>query len=176
MPVPKPGTGAFELQDYYKNPEKYDGVLEDYLPHITLLMNCIYWNTQYPRVVSKYYLKKRLEAGLPIMPKIVGDISCDIEGGVEATMQVTTPDAPSFVYHPDTNTITLGEGGEGIVIMAVDNLPCELPIESSTEFSTQLVKFIPMLADANFDVDFEDCTLRVNEARDRGARPPRREY
>jgi alpha-aminoadipic semialdehyde synthase len=159
MVIPRAGTGDFELQDYYKNPEKYQGVLEEYLPYITLLMNCIYWNTQYPRVVSKDYLRKRMDAGEPTMPKIVGDISCDIEGGVEATMQVTTPDAPSFTYHPDTDGITLGVEGNGIVVMAVDNLPCELPIEASTEFSTQLMKVIPMLADAKYDVDFEHCDL-----------------
>ncbi|MEW6070856.1 MAG: hypothetical protein AB1485_09585, partial [Candidatus Thermoplasmatota archaeon] len=48
---------------------------------------------------------------------------------------------------------------EGIVIMAVDNLPCELPAESSAEFSSALKKFIPDIAKADFSVEFESCKL-----------------
>ncbi|MCK5796505.1 MAG: hypothetical protein KAI47_04950, partial [Deltaproteobacteria bacterium] len=51
------------------------------------------------------------------------------------------------------------EGGKGPIIMAVDNLPCELPLESSTAFGDALASFIPTLASCDFDNNFESCTL-----------------
>jgi alpha-aminoadipic semialdehyde synthase len=43
--------------------------------------------------------------------------------------------------------------------MAVDNLPCELPVEASTVFGDALLPFLPALAEADFNLDFESCTL-----------------
>lgn len=147
----------FDLQDYYDHPEKYKSVFEKYIPYLTLLINCIYWDARYPRFVTKKYLKK-LYRGSPKL-KVIGDISCDIDGAIECTLHPTTPANPVFVYDPFTEKATLGVEGVGPVVLAVDNLPCELPRESSIYFSGRLMNFIPQIAGADFSVDFEHCNL-----------------
>jgi alpha-aminoadipic semialdehyde synthase len=74
-------------------------------------------------------------------------------------MRCTSPDKPAFTYIIDENRAKLGVEGEGPVVMAVDNLPCELPRESSTSFSETLLDFIPALAKADFTVEFSDLEL-----------------
>ncbi|MBI1879016.1 MAG: hypothetical protein HYR94_12495, partial [Chloroflexi bacterium] len=64
-----------------------------------------------------------------------------------------------FVWDPASDTALDGVAGTGLVIMAVDNLPCELPVESSTSFGEALMPFIPALAAYDFSADFAQCTL-----------------
>jgi alpha-aminoadipic semialdehyde synthase len=64
------------------------------------------------------------------------------------------------VYNPTTDTIRDGYEGDGVVVMAVDNLPCELPRESSESFSQTLLRFIPDIMKADFSApDFEHLKL-----------------
>jgi alpha-aminoadipic semialdehyde synthase len=121
-------------------------------------MNCIYWAPQYPKFVTKEGLKKLYTK--THMLRVIGDISCDIEGAVECTLYATNPGAPVFVYNPFTQTTTPGVEGTGPVVLSVDNLPCELPKDSSIHFSSILKDFVPDIVNADFKVKFEDCNLR----------------
>lgn len=159
MVKPKDARAQFELQDYYSQPEKYHSNMESYLPSLTVLVNCIYWEEKYPRVLTKAFLKKRFAEGNTPVLKVVGDISCDIEGSIECTVESTKPDNPVFVYNPLTEQKILGYEGKGVVIMAVDNLPGELSRESSSAFSKVLKKFVPALVEADFTQPFEQCGL-----------------
>jgi alpha-aminoadipic semialdehyde synthase len=94
--------------------------------------------------------------------RVIGDISCDIEGSIELTLKPTYPDNPCFVYDPVEDTIRDGFVGNGPVIMAVDNLPCELPKESSQHFSTTLRGMVPDLAAADWRADFEKLALPLH--------------
>lgn len=155
----KPGAG-FDLQDYYKNPENYRSVFEQYIPFLCIFMNCIYWSTRYPRFITKEIMRKSSENDRRPRLRVIGDISADVNGAVEFTEKTTSPDAPVFVYNPLTDTIQDGYAGDGVVIMAVDNLPCELPGESSESFSETLLRFVPDIMKADFtDSDFDTLTL-----------------
>jgi saccharopine dehydrogenase (NAD+, L-lysine-forming) len=91
--------------------------------------------------------------------RVVGDISCDIGGAIEFTIDSTKPDHPTFVFNPVTGKAPLGIGGPGVVVMAVDNLPTELPREASTSFSESLRRFIPAIAKADYMVPFDQLNL-----------------
>ncbi len=148
----------FELQDYYDHPEKYRGKFESYVPHLTMIVNCIYWAEKYPRLVTKEYLKQLYRAGQPRL-RVIGDISCDIDGAIECTLRSTEIDEPVFVYHPVTGEATDGYEGEGPVVMAVDILPAELPRDASVDFSGVLTRFIPPIARADYTAPFEQLAL-----------------
>ncbi len=150
---------SFKLQDYYDHPEKYDSQFERYLPHIDVLVNCIYWDERYPKLVTKAFLKKLFAEKKSPRLKVVGDISCDIEGSIEFTVKTTQPDNPVYVYDPIRDKITDGYKGRGVVDLAVDNLPCELPRRSSIDFSHALKPFVPQIAKADFSVDFRELAL-----------------
>jgi alpha-aminoadipic semialdehyde synthase len=91
--------------------------------------------------------------------QVIGDISVDINGAIEFTKKATTPGNPVFVYNHLSGEIIDGYIGNGIVVMAVDNLPCELPRASSRYFSETLMRFIPSIVKADFSVDFESLAL-----------------
>jgi alpha-aminoadipic semialdehyde synthase len=159
MVEPVSSDQTFELFDYYNHPEKYQGTFHSYVPYLTILMNCIYWEKRYPRLVTKEYVKQLFETDSEPKLTAVGDISCDINGAIEFTLKATDLVSPAFVYDPINDSITDGFSGRGIVIMAVDNLPCELPKESSTDFGNALVEFVPHIAGIDFSVGFDELNL-----------------
>ncbi len=149
---------SFDLQDYYKNPDKYHSVFEKYIPHLTVLMNCMYWDERYPRIVTKDYLQKLFEKGRPKLT-VIGDITCDPDGSVEITHKGTPIEDPVFVYNPSTRKPKPGFDGEGMLVMAVDILPSELPRDSSIAFADALMDFVKPIADANFSESFDNIKL-----------------
>ncbi len=155
----RPLQGAFDLQDYYAHPEKYEGKFENYLPLLSILVNCIYWTEKYPRLVTKEYLKNRtiLESNLSL--QVIGDISCDIEGSIEITCKATKPDDAYYTYFAASDRCENGVQPLGVTVMAVDNLPCEFPRESSVEFSTVLRAFVPEIVAADFSRAAENLEL-----------------
>lgn len=150
---------SFELQDYYDHPRKYRSVFDSYLPFLTILVNCIFWTPDYPRFVTKQSLRKIFLENDSARLRVIGDISCDVEGSVEVTVRSTTPDNPIFVYDLEKDAARDGVEGKGPVIMAIDNLPAEISLESSIFFSTALKTMIPSLAAADFSGEFENCGL-----------------
>jgi alpha-aminoadipic semialdehyde synthase len=159
MVKPVNSEKTFDLQDYYENPENYASKFDSYLPYISILVNCIYWEPRYPRFVTKKPLKSLWEENTQPRLKVIGDISCDIHGAVECTVKATSPDQPTYIYDPVTEQTTDGLEGRGVAIMAVDNLPAEIPLESSQFFSQSLKPLIPEIAGADFKTDFEHLSL-----------------
>ncbi|HBB66743.1 MAG: hypothetical protein A2X28_09755 [Elusimicrobia bacterium GWA2_56_46] len=149
----------FELRDYYRRPERYRSRFEQYLPYLTVLVNCIYWEPRYPRLVTKDYLKKLYGGDSRPRLKVIGDITCDTNGSIECNVKSMDPGNPVFVYDPLKDTAEDGWRGTGPVVLAVDNLPAELPRESSRDFSAALLPFVPEIAKADMSVKFEDCRL-----------------
>jgi alpha-aminoadipic semialdehyde synthase len=159
-------AGAFDLSDYFERPAGYRSIFERHAPHLTILLNGIYWTESYPRLLTRDLLRRMF--GGPHAPKllVVGDVSCDIRGSVEATVKATEPDEPVFVYDPETDTARDGFEGPGLAVMAVDNLPCELPRDASEFFSDALLPFVPAIvrADWSRDLDHLDLPAAVRRA------------
>ena len=159
MAKPIDPSRSFELQEYYDHPELYRGDFAKYVPYLTVLVNCIYWTPQYPRLVTRELLHGLNGAGKRPCLKVIGDISIDVEGAIECSLDHTDSGDPVFVYLPDEDRIELGVEGHGPVVLAVDNLPCELPVESSQEFGKALLPFIEAVASADYNVSYEDLDL-----------------
>ena len=155
---PKEAGKEFDLQEYYKYPGNFEGVFEQYLPHLSVLMNCMYWDDRYPRIVTKDYLEK-LTKDNNLRLEVIGDITCDPDGSVEITHKGTAIEDPVFVYNPITRTPVMGFEGEGVLVMAVDILPSELPRESSEAFSNALIKYLPGLLKAELNVPFDKLDI-----------------
>ena len=107
-------------------------------------------------------LKKLFQQGKSRTLKTIGDISCDIDGGVECTIKATDPGEPVFTFDPVTNTYTDGFLPEGIVIMSVDNLPSELPRDASEYFSGVLKTLLPDMVRADFNAPFEKLVISID--------------
>ncbi len=152
-----PGA-AFDLQGYYDHPAKYKPVLAEYLPYLTVLVNCVYWDARYPHFVSKADLASLYGGARPRL-RVIADISCDVGGSVEATVKVTSPESPVYVYDVERGEAVDGVAGNGPVILAVYNLPAELPRDAAEYFGAQLEPFVAPLARADWRGTFEGCEL-----------------
>jgi alpha-aminoadipic semialdehyde synthase len=147
---PVAAGAAFDLQEYYDHPERYRGVFEDHLPHLTLLVNCIYWEPRYPRLVTRKWLEARYREDEPRRLRVIGDITCDVAGSIECTVALPDLDEPIYVYDPLTGAIHPGAAGKGPVVLAHDRLPTELPREASAAFGEALLPFVGALAGADY--------------------------
>jgi len=148
----------FELQDYFTNPKYYKSKFEKYIPYLTILMNCIYWTKECPKIITKDYLEKLYSDGNPKLT-VIGDITCDPNGSIECTYKGTKIEDPVFVYNPMTREHKMGYKGNGLLIMAVDILPSELPRESSVGFGDALINYIEPIASADYNLSFEKLIL-----------------
>ena len=153
------GSRPFSLEEYYDRPELYENAFERRLSQLAVLLNCVFWDAPYPRLVTKAAARRLVAASDPPRLRVIGDISCDIEGSVELTVEETHIDDPVYVYDPETGAVAYGVEGRGPVVLAVGNLPCELSRESSTAFSAALSPFVPALAAADFSVAFARLSL-----------------
>ncbi len=95
--------------------------------------------------------------------KVVADISCDIDGPVATTIRSSTIADPIYGYDPLTETETEFKNPNAIAVMAVDNLPCELPRDASIGFSDAFVKYvIPAFFNGDADGVLERARMTRN--------------
>ena len=154
----EPGR-SFDEDEYRNHPERFrGGRLVRYLPHVTLLVHGVFWHEAYPRFFTRKEAAAMWKAGAQKL-RVIGDVTCDVGGSIEITYKATSPENPSYVYDPISNVFHNGHEGPGIVVMAVDNLPCELPRDASRNFSQALRGFVPAVAAADYDQAFEDLEL-----------------
>ncbi len=138
------GGGDFDSAELESHPERYENGLTRWLPHLTMLVHGAFWTPEQPRVVGLDDLDRLWAEDAPKL-RVIADISCDIGGGVEATAKATTPGNPVYVFDLDRREAVDGYRGRGPVVMAVDNLPCQLAAESSEHFGDTLARWVPML-------------------------------
>lgn len=153
------GNFSFDLNDYYHQPEKYHPVTDNYLPYLSVLINAIFWTPRYPKFITRKFLENLYSGQVQPRLQVIGDITCDINGSLECTVRATDSEQPVYVFDPVSGQTIDGFEGRGPVVMAVYNLPAELPLESSTYFSQQLKTYIPGLARADFNQTFEQIEL-----------------
>ncbi len=149
---------SFAVDEYHSHPERYRGRLIRYLPFLSVLMHCSYWTDEFPRFLTRQQAMELWRRGERKL-RVIGDVTCDIDGAIELTHKATQPDVPCYVYDPETDRWQDGLDGRGIAILAVDNLPCELPKESSDRFSHALTPFVPAIAAADYDRPFAELAL-----------------
>ncbi len=129
----------FNLEHFINNPQGYSSSALQYLKETNILISAHYWDPSSPKIFENEDLKDLQNL------KIVGDITCDINGSVPTTIRSTTIEEPNY-WIERYNLKEIDENNDGIAVMAVDNLPSELPRDSSTEFSEGIInEVLPFL-------------------------------
>ena len=129
----------FNLEHFINNPQDYSSSALQYLKETNILISAHYWDPSSPKIFENEDLKVLQNL------KIVGDITCDINGSVPTTIRSTTIEEPNYWIERYTLK-EIDENNDGIAVMAVDNLPSELPRDSSTEFSEGIInEVLPFL-------------------------------
>lgn len=150
--------GGYDAAEFLAHPERYESALDDLLPHIMLLIHGAYWEPGQPELVSRQQLASLLASEAQPKLRVLGDVTCDVGGAIAATVRATDPGSPVFRYDPELGEVD-GLEGRGFVVMAVDNLPCELPVDASHHFGDSLVRFVGALARCDWDAPWAQLAL-----------------
>ncbi|QKX05859.1 alanine dehydrogenase [Aquimarina sp. TRL1] len=124
-------------EDFYTNPADYRSDFMKYAVVSDLYIAGHFYGDGAP------YIFTREDAKSPDFKiQLVADISCDIDGPVASTLRASTIAAPIYGYHPQKEIEVDAMDKEAIVVMAVDNLPCELPADASEGFGAMFLEHV----------------------------------
>ena len=145
----------FDKSVFFDNPARHYSTFMKFAKVADLYVACHYWDNRSPFI----FTRKDIE-NPNWKISIVADVSCDIDGPVACTLRPSTIDNPFYGYDPKTqkevdflNEISVG-------VMAVDNLPCELPKDASIEFGKMFIDFVLEPLTGN---DPEEIIYRASE-------------
>lgn len=146
----------FKRDEFYKHgKEQFKSGFSKFLNHSDMYIACHYWSDRSPAIITQDDLLKsnrRL--------KVVADVSCDIADPIASTIKASTIEDPIYGYNPVTGLEMDFLDEEAMAVMAVDNLPCELPADASEDFGNELIKnVLPALFIEDFDQIIERALL-----------------
>ncbi|MFD2785826.1 NAD(P)-dependent oxidoreductase [Hymenobacter rubripertinctus] len=151
---------VWDTTDFHRHPEAYESTFQNFLPVTHLLIACAYWHPAAPRLFSEEDTRRahfRIDT--------IADVTCDIDGSIPTTRRSTTIQEPAFDYNPATGQLEPAYSAPGhLTVMAVDNLPCELPRNASRDFGRQLIaNVLPhLLAENGPDEVIQRATIATN--------------
>ncbi|TFK68903.1 hypothetical protein BDN72DRAFT_888403 [Pluteus cervinus] len=135
----------YERSDYYQHPENYRSVFaEKVAPYLTLFLNGVGWSKSFPRLMTDQQLAIALERARQLRGArfmSIGDISCDIEGGLQFMTEATTLSSPFYQVRPSSLPSHL----PSVQVMSVDILPASIPLDASRHFSKALMPYMDSL-------------------------------
>lgn len=137
--------GHFNREEFHRNPELYSSHFSKFTKVADVLLAGAFWNPNAPKLFTR---EDMLAPDFKM--KVITDITCDIDGSVPCTKRASTIVDPIYDYDPITDSVQLPlSNSKFLTVMAVDNLPCELPRSASEEFGRDLIDRIlkPLLTD-----------------------------
>lgn len=130
--------GGFDREEFYSHPEKYESHFLKFAEAGEMLIAGAFWNPGAPPLFRIEDINSA-DFGL----SVISDITCDIVGSIPTTLRATTISDPVYDVLRDGGAEIQAFGSQSsISVMAIDNLPSELPRESSEEFGRQLDQWV----------------------------------
>lgn len=131
--------GGYQQQEFFQNGELYETKFGAYAAKTDLMINGIYWDPKAPAFFTQDEMK---QADFRI--KAIADITCDIapHSSIPSTLRPSTIENPIYGYDTQTGKETSAFIDSSVDVMAIDNLPNELPRDASEEFGTMFLKYI----------------------------------
>ncbi len=130
-------THTYNRHDFHAHPENYVCTFKKYCSHTDILMNGIYWDKNIPRLFESEEIRKT-----DFRIKTIADITDDMNGSIPCNLGDSTIDNPVYGVDRFTGQKTAPYLPETIDVMAVGNLPNELPRDASRYFGEQLIKYV----------------------------------
>ena len=127
----------FSRSDFHFHPQHYISAFLPFTRVTNVFINAIYWNPEAPVFFTKADMRRP-----DFKIKVIADVTCDLNGSVPSTIRETTIENPVFGYNPFSEKEAAPYQPPVIDVMAVSNLPNELPRESSSEFGDKLIEYV----------------------------------
>ncbi len=131
------GTKAENNHDFYKKPKDYTSNFERFTKVADIFIAGHFHGNESPDILTRDMLKAP-----DCKIKVVADISCDVDGPIACTLKASTIAEPFFGYLPSENKEVPYTHPGSIMVMSVDNLPCELPKDASEGFGEMFMKHV----------------------------------
>ncbi len=148
----------FERKEAYANAKNFDSDFTKFTQVANMYIPCHFWDAEGPNVFSKENL-----ASSEFNIEVIADISCDIAGPIPSTIRPSTIASPIYEVNKETLQEVETTSGKSITVMAVDNLPCELPKDASEDFGGELIKnILPALLKEDPDSIIDRATIAKN--------------
>lgn len=125
----------FDKAAFHADPKGHKAVFQPFAQRAHMYMACHFWDPRGPKILTRNDLQD--PAGTL---EVVADISCDIGGPIDSTLRASSIADPFYGYDPDTGKEVAAGTVGSITVMAVDNLPCELPRDASEAFGRDLLE------------------------------------
>ena len=130
--------GKFDFNHFVNNPGEYESAFEPFTKVTDIYIAAHFWDPDSPVFFTKEDMK-----GDDFSISVISDVSCDIDGPIGSTIRATTIAEPFYGYNPYTEKEDKPfYNPDNITVMAVDNLPGELPRDASSDFGSQLIEHI----------------------------------
>lgn len=144
----KPNGEDFNRHEFFDHPELYKSSFLDYARVTDVLIASAYWDPKAPVLFER---TDALAGDFKI--RVIADITCDIEGSIPSTKKPSVIEDPIYDYNPSEDTVEKALTDEAnLTVMAVDNLPCELPRDASESFGDQMIEnVLPSLLGEDHD-------------------------
>ena len=126
-----------EKNDFYSNPTEYTSDFERFTKVSDIFIAGHFYGNDAPYILTQDMLKAN-DCNI----KVVADISCDVNGPIACTIKASTIAEPLFGYLPSEHKEVDVFHPAAIVVMSVDNLPCELPKDASEGFGEMFMKHV----------------------------------
>ncbi len=127
----------FDFDHFIAHPGMYENNFLPYASRSDMFIPCHFWDPSSPVLLTREDL-----TGGKIPINLVADISCDIDGPIPSTIRASTIAEPFYGYDPATGRETETFAPGTITVMAVDNLPGELPRDASADFGAALMEHV----------------------------------
>ena len=119
------GVGV-DKTHYYANPDLYESIFHTVIaPHVTVVVNGIYWDNRYPRLLTKAQLRSLRETG-NVNLKVIADITCDVGGSFEFLSHTTSIEKPFFTYDSEADEDIEGADKKGVLMLGAQQHPLTL--------------------------------------------------
>lgn len=158
---------VLDFTDFYKNPQDYVSNFERFTKVSDIYITGHFHANEAPVILTRDMLQSK-----DCKIKVVADISCDVNGPIACTLKSSTIAEPLYGYWPTENKEVDVFHPAAIVVMAVDNLPCELPKDASEGFGEM---FMEHVIPAFFNGD-KDGILQRAKITEKGKLTPRFSY
>ncbi|MBK7626269.1 MAG: hypothetical protein IPJ16_03585 [Bacteroidales bacterium] len=128
----------FSFSHFTNHPEEYESSFAQYSKVTDIFIACHFWDPRSPHFFSKEDMKKP-----DFRISVIADISCDINGPIPSTLRPSTIADPFYAYNPYLETEEPAfSRPTNITMMAIDNLPGELPRDASLDFGKMLMNSV----------------------------------
>jgi alanine dehydrogenase len=158
---------VLDFTDFYQNPKEYISDFERFTKVSDIYISGHFHANEAPVILTREMLQSK-----DCKIKVVADVSCDVNGPIACTLRSSTIAEPLYGYFPNEDKEVEVFHPAAIVVMAVDNLPCELPKDASEGFGEMVLEHV---IPAFFNND-KDGILQRAKITENGKLTPRFSY